>query len=62
MKLLGLSLPREDTSNEAECGIAPRSKAGTDGCAADHESQSWTLLECGEFLRLPETSSRERKY
>jgi len=55
MKLLGLSFPREDASNEAEWGMAPRSKAGTDGCAADHVSQSLTLLECGEFLLLPET-------
>lgn len=59
MKLLGLSFPREDTSNEAECGTAPRSRAGTDGCAADHASQSRTLLECGEFLRLPKTWSRK---
>jgi len=59
MKLLGLSFPREDASNEAEWGMAPRSKAGTDGCAADHVSQSLTLLECGEFLLLPETLSRK---
>jgi hypothetical protein len=58
MKLLGLSFPREDTSNEAEGGIAPKSKAGTEGCAADHVSQSRRVLECGEFLLLPETWSR----
>lgn len=55
MKLLGLSFPREDASNEAEWDMVPRIKAGTDGCAADHASQSLTLLECGEFLLLPET-------
>jgi hypothetical protein len=61
MKLFGLSFPREDTSNEAEGGITPKSKAGTDGCAADHVSQSRTLLECSEFLLLPETRSRGKQ-